>query len=286
MTLVEFIRERHAIYTRRASGAGWPWTRDSILQQYRFCNVYRQLDAQTKLIQEGWLQGRTYEDIWFVAAVARFPNYWPSVSELRYPLPSFSPSDFKRVMHGRGLHGLKYFSSAYLVHSGERGSKIDYVADKVLLPMYMAREALRPRAGDTLQDFAARLTTLRSVGGFMAGQIIADTKFFCPVLKQAQDWWTWAVSGPGSRKGMNRVHGRPLLQPWKEGDWLTKLQALQVQVSKALPDLPRISAQDLQNCLCEYDKYQRVLLGEGKPRSGYKPPVTLKELHDSDNTGA
>lgn len=278
MTLTEFITERHAIHTRKVTGAEWPWTSDVILQQYRFCNVYRQLDTQTQLIQAGWLQGLAHPDLWFVATVARFPNYWPSISELQYPLPRFSTSDFKRVMHKREESGLKYFSSAYLLHSGDRGSKIDYVADKVLLPAWLARARLRPRVGDTLQDFAARLTTLRSVGGFMAGQIVADTKFFCPVLTQANDWWTWAVSGPGSRRGMNRVWGRQLLQPWKEVDWLTKLQALQVQVSKALPDLPRISAQDLQNCLCEYDKYQRVLLGEGKPRSGYKPPVTLKDF--------
>jgi hypothetical protein len=27
--------------------------------------------------------------------------------------------------------------------------------------------------------------------------------------------------------------------------------------------------QDVQNCLCEFDKYERVKYGQGKPRSSY-----------------
>ena len=33
--------------------------------------------------------------------------------------------------------------------------------------------------------------------------------------------------------------------------------------------MPMIHAQDLQNCLCEFDKYERVRLNEGRPRSNY-----------------
>jgi len=34
--------------------------------------------------------------------------------------------------------------------------------------------------------------------------------------------------------------------------------------------MPKIHMQDLQNCLCEFDKYERVRLGEGRPRNGYR----------------
>lgn len=30
-----------------------------------------------------------------------------------------------------------------------------------------------------------------------------------------------------------------------------------------------LDAQDLQNCLCEFDKYERVRMGQGRPRSRY-----------------
>jgi hypothetical protein len=33
--------------------------------------------------------------------------------------------------------------------------------------------------------------------------------------------------------------------------------------------MPQLHAQDLQNCLCEFDKYERVRLGEGRPKAKY-----------------
>jgi hypothetical protein len=41
-------------------------------------------------------------------------------------------------------------------------------------------------------------------------------------------------------------------------------------------DLERVGlgdlhAQDLQNCLCEFDKFERARLGEGKPKRKFRP---------------
>jgi hypothetical protein len=36
------VRERHAIYLRRALGAPGPCTEDPILAEYSFCNIYRE----------------------------------------------------------------------------------------------------------------------------------------------------------------------------------------------------------------------------------------------------
>ena len=77
--------------------------------------------------------------------------------------------------------------------------------------------------------------------------------------------------GPGSARGLNRVCGNERDEKWKQDQWLQVLQELQVLVNEALPELPtawpKLDAQNLQNCLCEFDKYERVRLGEGRPRS-------------------
>jgi hypothetical protein len=45
---------------------------------------------------------------------------------------------------------------------------------------------------------------------------------------------------------------------------------------KKLPrNLKDLHAQDIQNCLCEFDKYERVRLGEGTPKQLYKPKGVL-----------
>ncbi len=49
-----FVHERHQIYLRRQAGQPKPWTANPILQQYRFTNVYRELDRVTIWIRENW----------------------------------------------------------------------------------------------------------------------------------------------------------------------------------------------------------------------------------------
>lgn len=43
-----YARERHLVHLRRSAGEPAPWTDDPVLQQYRFCNVFRELDATTQ----------------------------------------------------------------------------------------------------------------------------------------------------------------------------------------------------------------------------------------------
>jgi hypothetical protein len=50
------------------------------------------------------------------------------------------------------------------------------------------------------------------------------------------------------------------------------LQAIREGVLSDLgSDFADLTLMDIQNCLCEFDKYERVRLGEGRPRSYYKP---------------
>ena len=92
-------------------------------------------------------------------------------------------------------------------------------------------------------------------------------------LSRAPDWTTFAASGPGSRRGLNRVLGRPLDAKWSEGEWRAAFAQLRESIQ---PDLERLGlgdldGQSLQSCLCELNKYLRVRGGEGKPRRRFVP---------------
>lgn len=283
--LFAFIRERHAIYERRRAGNSKPWTRDPILQQYRFCNVYRELDMVTAWIRENWREpNRTDPDVWFAMTVARLLNKPESLAALdvRRHVLRWDPKSFKKIMRLRKEAGEKVFSAAYMIHADavETGLKTDYLADFVLASMWKEREALRPRSTNTLAAFHARLMTQRDMGSFMAGQVVADTKFTA-LLEKAPDFWTWATPGPGSMRGLNRVCGYSIERSWQDGavnHWhptlfglLTGCLASKVGIDQLTreAEMPRISAQDLQNCLCEFDKYERARLGEGRPKQRY-----------------
>ena len=116
----------------------------------------------------------------------------------------------------------------------------------------------------------------------MTAQLIADLKF-CPgwlvgakppgPKHQPADWWTWAHVGPGSSRGMMRVLERDTISVnMSQIEFTEHLAKLQGEIDKmaAKAKMPLISGQDLQNCLCEFDKYERVRLGQGDARSHYQ----------------
>lgn len=269
--LFAFIRERHRIYIRKYAGEPKPWTKDPILQQYRFCNVFRELDTVTEWITNNWRAPHTNDkDLWFAMCVARLVNWPDTLNEIGYPVP-WNATKFVKAMHKRKAAGKKVFSGAYIVSTnGHTMDKAQYLAERVLTPLWESRKDIRPVEGNDLELLHKILMNFDGMGSFMAAQVVADVKYAIPMLT-APDWWVFAASGPGSRRGLNRVLGRPVDSPWKEGDWYKNLIVLLAKIKPMMEEEcePPMHAQDLQNCLCEFDKYERTRLGEGTPRSKY-----------------
>lgn len=172
----------------------------------------------------------------------------------------------------RRVNGLKNFNAAYIVSTnGLAMDKVDYIIQHILNPLWKDRKRLRPTVNDTLESYHVLFTSYNGLGSFLAAQVIADLKYIdaCP-LRNASDWYWFAASGPGSRRGLNRVMGRDPNAPWKEEKWRSELSWLRDQIIPKLPMDLQLHAQDLQNCLCEFDKYERARLGEGTPKQLYK----------------
>lgn len=280
-----FIRERELLRFRKEHGLE-PWTTDPILSKYRFCNVHREDDKVTRWISENWRAPyKNLRHLWFFMVLARMINNIESLEELPPPSDRWLVGTFLKKMKDREQKGLRVFNPAYIVSTcGKQMNKIDYVAEHILLPAWMNRHNVHPSLVSSLQDYAELLQKeVYGVSTFMAGQIIADLKYEVPLLDMF-DWETFAVSGPGSRRGLNRLCERPIGSSWKESEWHAVLLQLRgFVVDKALPTvqlaakMPKeawihdLHAQDLQNCLCEYDKYCRVANNEGKaPKQLYR----------------
>jgi hypothetical protein len=271
--LLHWIEEREAIRICRASGAPPPWTDDPILRDWSFCNVRREDDRTTRWIAENWRDPHADDpDLFFAMGVARFVNLPDTLDEIGYPVP-WNRDRFLQVTADRKRRGVTVFGPAYNISNGGCAiAKNEHVVERVLDPLWRARKRLRPRADDCLLSFCARLQQERGFREFMAAQIVADMKY-APPLDRARDWMTFARSGPGSQRGLNRVLGRPVKQKWKEDNWFAAFSRLHHAVT---PELERVGitqlhAQDLQNCLCEFDKYERARLGEGKPKRRFAP---------------
>ena len=272
-TLLYWIRERHQIYLAKESGKPAPWTADTTLQNYRFCNVYRELDTVTKWVDDNWRTPHKDDpDLWFAMVVARLINQPTSLAALGCPIP-WQKSHFLEVLGGLKRAGIRVFNGCYIVSTNGRSmDKLEYLAKYVLDPLWNNRELIRPIGDRTLQSFFEVITKFDGIGSFIGGQVIADLKYVSP-LSNAPDWDTFAVPGPGSLKGMRYVYGFAMDDTSQDKLWKRHLLELKEVVSLRCPDMPKIHAQDLQNCLCETSKYAKVLLGAGTPKQLYRGGV-------------
>lgn len=270
--LLYWITERHSIYLKRKEGVEYPWTKDPILRDFRFCNVYRELDAVTVWIRENWREPFDEDkDLWFAMVVARLLNQPGSMEEVGFPIP-WAPNNFKKKLHRYSAKDNRVFNAAYIVSTnGVAMDKIDYITDRVLTPMYSRKGFVRPGLGENCQALYEKLMVFDGMGSFMSAQVVADMKH-TSVMAKANDLFTFVASGPGSRRGLNRMVGREINSPWKEHEWRGVVLEVGERVNSDIPPwMDKIDMQDFQNCLCEFDKYMRAANGEGKPKQRYTP---------------
>lgn len=76
----------------------------------------------------------------------------------------------------------------------------------------------------------------------------------------------------GSSRGINRLRGIPKVRAVSQDAFDQLLPELIALVRPVIIDLwndRRLQAMDIQNCLCEFDKYRRLTLQEGSVRARY-----------------
>lgn len=302
--LWDWINERHAIYLRKTILEGKvpthnplnagprptyslsKLTHDPILQKYRFCNVFRELDRVTIWIRQNIREPYCcHEHLWFMLAVARTLN-WPDtlqelINEDAWPLnPKFKPSMMTKVLDRRKARGDKVYSAAYMIRaeSDKRQASFDwtkqrYIAEIVLGKLWKDRKHWHfgrgldnKLTGICLSGCWEDLQTYRGWGPFMAFQTVLEWRH-TRLLKNATDIPYWAAIGPGSMRGLNRLHGREVTtRITQEAALLEMQQLLELSRTKLGKHVPSLELEDIQNSLCETDKYLRVKTSDGKER--------------------
>jgi hypothetical protein len=266
---LRFVKERWQIYWNKRKGLPKPWTVDPVLQTTFFCNMKRENDRVTKWIATEWREPNADDpDLWFAMTVARVVNWPDSLREIGYPIP-WDAKEFVCILEDREARGEKSFHQAYKPPTPPRKgmSRIPFVAHYVLNPIWTKREQIRVDMKGSLRNAHRALMKLDYLGSFLAAQIVADLKY-APGLINAPDWETFAASGPGSKRGLNRLTGRPVEASWSEHSWYHALTALHQKLTPhyRVAGLPVPHLQDFQNQLCEGDKYFRALEGKASLR--------------------
>lgn len=317
-----FVNERHAIYIRKSLREGidpselyhapdrlldqeevdpemfavrdsGPLTLDPILNQYRFCNVFRELDRVTQWIDMNIRRPyKDHQNLWFMLAIARTIN-WPAtlkaLMDYNESWPAgdeFSPEGLGAALDWYSAEGNKVYTGAYMIRAESNAkaewyswTKQQYIAQIVLGRLWADREKWQalledqPEEGLTLQAVWELFQNAHYIGWgpFMAYQVVVDMRH-TRYLRNAPDINGWAAVGPGSRRGLNRLIGQDPASSLSQDRGLGFMIALWLgQDEHRAPWVPPIELSDIQNCLCEFDKHQRVKRGEGRPRATYVP---------------
>ncbi len=223
------------------------------------------------------------------------PGTWPDEE-------GFEPAKLTKALEDYAAAGNKVYTGAYMIRAESDPSKEwyswtkhRYIAEIVLGRLWEDREEWQRmlettpgvlRAFNRLETVWEKFQQHRYIGWgpFMAYEVVTDLRH-TRYLRNAPDIWTWANAGPGAIRGLNRLYGRDLAaKPRPEqtnAEMIELMQELNALDARGFnetfgpPQLgsphvgPRFEARDIEHTLCEFDKYERVRLNEGKMRSKY-----------------
>lgn len=269
--LMYWIQERYRILTKKRAGLPKPWSDDPVFQTTYFCNVRREDDKITKWIRNFYSPHVEHPMFEFNILVSRFLNWPNTLGSLEF-IDKWPDPEIEKHLQRQADIGFQIWGNAYVITThGIKMPKLQYLTQRVLPSAYAAIEKHRAVLRGTRLGLAAdALQEIEGVGSFLAGQIVADLKNTeNHPLRDAYDWVNFVVPGPGSLRGVSWFkHGHPNFA--SPANFEENFYDVRRYVDEHWPkEVPYICNQDLQNCLCEFDKYMRVRNGTGRSKRLY-----------------
>ena len=275
-----YARKRYQVLLNRRSGLPAPWTADPILQQYRFCNIFREDDTTTQWIRER-LTHRSYGyQVLQAMIIARWFN---RIETLERFLPSsfgdtpYFPHNLlfnwdgdkvrERLADVRPL-----VTGAYMIKTPAGMSKLEGLIqciERVIEAQpheYYAEALVTQRS---IQEVTEWLQQFPFIGPFMAYEVATDMRH-TPMLRSAPDIMTWANPGPGANRGCSLVaYGHPdQFKSWSKADReemleiMRDLLALSQKPTLWPAEWPRWEMREVEHTLCELMKYTKAQEGK------------------------
>lgn len=258
-----WIEERESVRLRKESGHPKPWTDDEILQTYKFCNVRRMDDRVSQWLLKNWYEPNfDHPNMLTACTLARQLNNTESLEAVGFPF-RWNPSKVKKILEKRVSEGLKNFSAAYMITGTLGGTKIVQIVDKVVTPIHESKPMLNT---DSMELSCQCLLPFAGFSTFISGQVIADMRWASEGTWEDKD--DWAPVGPGSRRGINRFFERPKETSLRQSEFNKQFQEVCSFVRDNFEG-QHLEAIDIQNCLCEFDKYERTLFENRRPKCKY-----------------
>lgn len=340
----ETMFERQTIwYKRFIKKQKAPWTENTIFQNSKFTNVYRELDRNSQwqiknILLDDKLDLRNL--IWKLMVFRFFNNpetftfnpngvalqgnlFGPeiksglkqaencneliSASKWRNGIPDYEEYDedeFSRFIAGVRSSGKNPYTTAYLINSqATPGQPRDYCYTRVVIPTLHKRidELIEVvQNANKPEEIIEFLKTLPAVADFIAHEFYQDFTYiqrYTDRVFMKFDQNDFTNVGPGASIGIRLIY--PNLKTMKEQKpaiyWLRDeaekwLKKIAEEKGHSMPflywdnkkkeyytnDKCNITLHQIEMWLCEFQKYWKMMIGQGKQRSKFRPRT--KEL--------
>lgn len=290
--LFDYMRARHEIYLKRKAGLPRSeWTDDPIFQQFRFCNVFRELDTTTIWLRENVREKVPVEHILLATVVFRWFNriktgeaiFVQEALGLQDELPGETAWDaFVRLGDVDYLRAAiysycspgPYVTGSYIIKTPDGMDKLDgvlwcidqftkgnahFYTPNSMNWRQMTEHLIKNEGEDRLQHVWEWLRQFKFMGDFSAYEVVTDLRH-TPLLNKAPDIMTWANPGPGAMRGLNVLHGRDWDFKQPKQKFIEEMRIL-LSISDD-PEMwprewPALEMRDIEHSLCELLKYTR-----------------------------
>ena len=251
----------------KEAGKPRPWTDDPILDKYKFCNVFRELDRVTIWIKDNIRDPYILDNkLPALMGIARQINWPPTLQAMIDAgiLAPYNAQATRRLM--KKIPG-KVLTGAYLITGSgvpQGWKKCEHIAVNILGPLWKGKITIT----ETVEEMWKQLMTYHGFGPFLSYQVCVDLSW-TPWLCNAPDLNTFAAMGPGSKRGVRWLLGK---KPSSKEGLEVMRRLYEEQDLYREEHVPHIRLSDIQNALCETDKYLRTVKSNGvkRPRAIYK----------------
>ena len=304
--------ERQKVWARRfLDELPRPWTDDPILRDYKFTNVYRELDRNSQWqIKNIYLDEKlSLKDLVWKMMFFRFFNnpetfeYAQTVTGHTAGIPKFSDyneDEWDEVIGRIRKEGKNPFTNAYLINSQCcPGKSRDYCYTRVVIPALHEQLDSIIKCIDTAtkaEQVIKKFEELPAVAGFISHEFFQDFTYIERYTRHT-DFFRFNQNdytnvGPGASIGLRLIfpsldsikrqkNGIYWLQKWSEreikkieeekGEPFDYLYWDKNKKEYYVCDKHNITLHQIEMWLCEYQKYWKMQVGLGKQRSSFNP---------------
>ena len=271
----KFAYERQKVFEGRIHGDQGSWTDDPILQEYKFCNVFRAADRVSQyMIKEVCYnpeQSGPDDRLFQIVAFRTFSNSatWESVRSILGRAPTINDlvsGKFEQALTGtKEKNGTLYTGAFILCATNAYGRREKHLNHVELFKDMFVNQALgkKIRAAQSLEEVYNLLHSFPLMGDFMSYQIAIDLNYSDLINFSENDF---TKAGPGALRGIKKVfESTKGYTPEEVIMWMVEHQDEEfAKFGYTFNGLfgRKIHAIDAQNLFCETDKYCRQAIPE------------------------